>query len=202
MIETEQTYLRPLERKDLPQRAEWLNHPAVRETLLLRFPVSLAETEQWFERILQDPTRQDFVICLKKTGELIGFVGWVNIDWVHRKAEPSLAIGRPDFWGQGIGTEVVHKLLDYGFNELGLNRQYVHILDFNVRSLNLFLHLGFKQEGVLKQDVIIHGEYHDRIILGITREAFDAGRAAEESSPGIGVKPSQQRSEGENPPQE
>lgn len=197
MIETERTYFRPLERKDLPKRAEWLNHPVVRETLLLRFPVSLAETEMWFEHILQDSTRRDFVIFLKKTDEPIGVIGWLNIDWVHRKAEASMAIGRADLWRKGIGTEALHKLLDYGFNELGLNRQYAYVLDFNTGSLKMALRSGFKREGLLKQDVLIHGEYHNRIMLGVTRETFNADLSAEAVGPDAAIRVSQQTSEKE-----
>ena len=179
MIETERTYLRPLERKDLPQRTAWLNDRVVSETLLLRFPVSLAETEQWFERALQDPTRKDFVIVLKKTKEPIGLAGYVSIDWIHRKAEPFIAIGNRKHWGKGLGTEVVQALLDCGFNELGLNRQFGYMLANNPGALKMDLRAGFKQEGILKQDVLMHGEYQDRIMLGITRDEFNADRGAE-----------------------
>ena len=179
MIETERTYLRPLERQDLPLRAGWLNDPVVRETLVMRFPVSLAETERWFEAMLQDPTRKDFIIVTKDSAQPIGFAGYVNLDWVHRKAEPFIAIGNRKYWGMGLGTEVVRKLLDYGFNELGLNRQYGYMLDNNPGALKMDLRAGFKEEGLLKQDVLIHGEYHDRIMLGSARDEFNADRAAE-----------------------
>ena len=168
MIETKRTYLRPLERLDLRQRVEWINDPVVRETLLFRFPVSLASAETWFDRILQDPTREDLIIVIRQTSEAIGFAGYANIDWYHRKAEPFIAIGDRRYWGKGLGTEVVRELLNYGFNELGLNRQYGFMLDNNPGALTMDLRAGFKQEGILKQDVMIHGKFHDRIMLGIT----------------------------------
>jgi diamine N-acetyltransferase len=179
MIESKRTYLRPLERADLPKRMMWLNDPIIRETLLLRFPVSLAETELWFERVLSDPTRKDFIIVLKADDRVIGFCGYVNIDLVHRKAEPFIAIGDKECWGKGFGSEVVRTLLNYGFNELRLNRQYGYMLDNNPGALKMDLRAGYKKEGLLKQDVIIHGEYHDRIMLGITRDEFNADQSTE-----------------------
>lgn len=177
MIETPRTYLRALEPSDLPQRTQWLNDPIVRETLLLRFPVSLAETLRWFDGVIADESRKDFIIALKENNLPIGFAGYVQIDWLHRKAEPFIAIGDPEQWGKGIGTEVVRRLLDYGFNELGLNRQFGYMLDTNPGALKMDLRAGFRQEGVLKGDVLIHGQFHDRIMLGITREDFNSANS-------------------------
>ncbi len=187
MIETERTYLRPLERSDLALKVKWLSDPVVRETLLLQFPVSLAETEDWFERIRKDPTRRDFLIVLKETGAPIGYAGYTSIDWVNRKGEPFIAVGDREVWGKGLGTEVVHKLLDYGFNELGFNRQFAFLLANNPAALKMDLRAGFKEEGLLKQDVFLHGQYVDRIMLGITREEFNAGTSkAARTHPGKG----------------
>lgn len=176
MIETERIYLRAIEKKDLPLRVQWLNNPVVRETLLLSVPISEAETDLWFERILRDITRVDFIIVFKETETPIGFAGYVGIDWVNRKAEPFIAIGSTDHWGLGLGTEIVSKLLDYGFNEMGLNRQYGFVLDNNPGALKMDLRAGFLEEGLLKDDVMIHGEYHDRIMLGVTKSKFNENK--------------------------
>lgn len=173
MLETERLSIRALTSNDLEIRAEWLNNPIVRETLLMRFPVSIDETRIWFEKTLIDTTRQDFIIELKETGKPIGFAGYVGIDWVNRKAEPFIAIGDVEAWGKGFGTEVVHLLLDFGLNELGLNRMYGYMLDNNPGALKMDLKAGFLEEGLLKDDVLIHGEYHDRIMLGVTRKDFN-----------------------------
>jgi len=173
MIETKRTYLRAIERSDLKDKVRWLNDPIVRDTLLLTVPISEAKTNLWFEKIIQDPTREDYVIVYKETDLPIGFAGYVNIDWRHRKAEPFIAIGSHEYWGKGIGTEVVHKLLDFGFNELGFNRQYGFMLDNNPGALKMDLKAGYLKEGLLKDDVLIHGEFHDRIMLGVTKEEFN-----------------------------
>ena len=176
MIETERTFLRALERSDLAIRTQWLNNPLVRETLLLSVPISLAQMQLWYDKIITDATREDFIIVSKERKDLIGFAGYVNIDWKHRKAEPFIALGNTDYWGKGLGTEVVRKLLDYGFNEIGLNRLYGFMLDNNPGALKMDIKAGFLQEGVLKEDVIIHGNFHDRIMLGITKEEFNKNK--------------------------
>ena len=172
MITTERTVIRALEHKDLENRVSWINNSNVRDTLFMHFPISLAETKIWFEKTLTDNTRKDFIIELKESCKPIGFAGYVNIDWVNRKAEPFIAIGEVEAWGKGYGTEVVHALLSYGFNEMGMNRMYGFMLDTNHGALKMDLKAGFLEEGLLKEDVFMHGEYHDRIMLGITRSKF------------------------------
>jgi len=56
---------------------------------------------------------------------------------------------------------------------MGLNRMYGFMLDNNPGALKMDLRAGFLQEGLLKDDVIIHGEFHDRIMLGITKDIFN-----------------------------
>jgi RimJ/RimL family protein N-acetyltransferase len=173
MIETTRTYLRAIEREDIPIKTKWMNNPVVRETLILTTPVSVAKTEIWFDRIINDPTREDYIIVFKETEEPIGYAGYVKIDRHHSKAEPFIAIGEEKYWGIGLGTEIVHKLLDFGFNEMGFNRLYGFMLDNNPGALRMDMKAGFKQEGILKQDVLLHGEFHDFIMLGITKDVFN-----------------------------
>jgi RimJ/RimL family protein N-acetyltransferase len=173
MIITERTVLRSLEREDLSLRVEWLNNNVVKETLFMRFPVSLAETELWFEKIICDNTRKDFIIERKEDSKPIGFAGYVNIDWINKKAEPFITIGEVEAWGKGFGTEVVHTLLDFGFNELGMNRMYGYVLNNNQAALNMDLKAGFLEEGILHGDVLLHGEFHNRIMLGVTKQQFN-----------------------------
>ena len=173
MIETKRTFLRALEKDDLIIRTKWLNNTVFRENLFLKFPISITETEMWFERILIDKTRKDFIIILKENKKPIGLAGYIGIDWINRKAEPFIAIGDTKMWGKGIGTEVVHSLLNFGFNELGLNRMYGFMLDTNEGALKMDLKAGFISEGLLKEDILIHGVFHDRIMLGITKKVFN-----------------------------
>lgn len=176
MIETERTYLRAIERSDIPLRTKWLNNPVVKETLLLSVPISEAQGEQWFEKIIKDTSREDFIIVYKEGDIPIGFAGYIGIDWMHSKAEPFIAIGSVDHWGIGLGTEIISKILDFGFNELGFNRQYGFMLDNNPGALKMDLRAGFLEEGILKQDVMIHGKFHDRIMLGVTKDVFNKNK--------------------------
>ena len=172
-MESRRIIFKALEKEDLNLRVKWLNNKQVRDSLFLQFPLSLKETEAWYERIIKDTSRKDLMLFEKETGKAIGFAGYTNIDWSNRKAEPFIAIGDTDAWGKSYGTEVIHYLLDYGFNELGFNRQYGFILEFNKGALKMDLRAGFNEEGILLDDVFLHGKFQNRIMVGVTREKFN-----------------------------
>ncbi|SEK25191.1 GNAT family N-acetyltransferase [Paenibacillus sp. OK003] len=56
----------------------------------------------------------------------------------------------PEYWHQGIMTEVVEKVIEYGFNNLGLNRIEAFVEPENVGSRKVLEKIGFREEGILK----------------------------------------------------
>ena len=62
----------------------------------------------------------------------------------------SLAIGEPSLRGQGIGTQMVIKLLTLGFEQLGLHRIDLVVFDFNKAAINCYKRAGFTIEGRLR----------------------------------------------------
>jgi RimJ/RimL family protein N-acetyltransferase len=50
-----------------------------------------------------------------------------------------LVIGEKALWGQGLGTEVIQLLMDYAFQQLGVDYLYEpDIADYNIRSQRAF----------------------------------------------------------------
>lgn len=52
-----------------------------------------------------------------------------------------------DFWNKGIATEVLAKMIDYGFEELNLHRIQAGCAVENVRSIKVLEKVGMTQEG-------------------------------------------------------
>ncbi|MEK7160688.1 MAG: GNAT family protein, partial [Patescibacteria group bacterium] len=72
----------------------------------------------------------------------------------------------------GYGTEAAKLMLDFGFNQLNLHRIDSSALDFNKRSINMHLKLGFKKEGCRRQKIFKNGLYHDEVLFGLLREEW------------------------------
>ena len=58
MIYGERIRLRRNERSDIPKFVEWLNDPQVRRYLLVDLPISQANEEQWFEKMVKLPANE------------------------------------------------------------------------------------------------------------------------------------------------
>jgi RimJ/RimL family protein N-acetyltransferase len=177
LLEGERIYFRLIEREDLPQRVKWINDPAIQHTLNYDYPTSLARTQKWFDTVLMDSSRRDFSVLTLADDTYIGFCGLINIEELVKKAEMYAVIGDREYWGAGYGTEIYRVLMNYGFNEIGLNKIYGYQLVHNEAAHRVVEKLGWKRDGLLRQDIYSHGRIRDRYIVSILRRDWkDASR--------------------------
>jgi diamine N-acetyltransferase len=172
MIRGKRAILRAIERQDLPNYVEWLNDPEVLEYFGRYKPLSLAEEEQWYEEMLQDPKTCSFAVELD--GQHVGGAGFNSIDGRNASAEVGLFIGLPALWDQGLGFDVLQTLLRFGFRQMNLNRIYLRVFARNERAVHVYEKLGFKHEGRWRQAEFRNGEYQDLLWMGILREEWTA----------------------------
>jgi RimJ/RimL family protein N-acetyltransferase len=104
-----------------------------------------------------------------------GLLSLTDIALRHRRAEVLLGVLPNAPYGLAPAAMLV--LFQFYFNALKFNKLYSLIFDDNSHSLKGTLHLGFKQEGHLRQEVIdpATGKPADLIRTGLLREeAFSA----------------------------
>lgn len=102
------------------------------------------------------------------------FVGWINIndlDMRHGTFSLGGSIFR-QYQRRGYGTEAAAMILDYCFNELRLHKCNNACLAMNEASVKLHQRLGFREEGRMRETVYFQGEYHDRLLYGMTVKEF------------------------------
>ena len=88
------------------------------------------------------------------------------------KAELGYALN-PSYWGNGIMTEAGKKVLDYGFNILGLKRIEAGTFVDNIQSQRVCEKLGFTKEGIARNGYIRYdGIIFDKVVYGMTSNEF------------------------------
>lgn len=171
MIEGNHVYIRLMEIADVKYKVKWVNDDEVRKTLLFfDYPISVLGTENWLRKVSHDPTRKDFIVCLKSDNTPIGFTGLRHIDYKNSKAESFMCIGAKEQWGKGYGYDIKKAVLKYSFESLNLNKIYSHHLVHNNAMIKINLKLGGKQEGILREDVYSEGKLTDRVVISILKK--------------------------------
>ncbi|MCH7906858.1 MAG: GNAT family N-acetyltransferase [Chloroflexi bacterium] len=82
----------------------------------------------------------------------IGNAMYYDIDRSKSQCELGIMIGNRDYWGRGYGTDAVITMLRAIFEEAGLERVYLHTLNFNKRAQRSFTKAGFKDLETVRRD--------------------------------------------------
>jgi diamine N-acetyltransferase len=165
--------LRPLEEADLPLLAEWRNQPEVWARFFNKFPISFSGQRDWYKALLEERRKLLLIIEAIESSKPIGTIGFDNIDSINQRAEyGNLLIGHDESRHLGFATEASILLLSYGFDRLNLNRVFLHVLADNVKTVNLYKRLGFREEGLLREAIFDQGKYKDVVVMGILRREY------------------------------
>ena len=65
-------------------------------------------------------------------------------------------------------------MIDYGFQNLNLNKIWMELYEFDRSKRNFFKdEFDFNQDGVLRQNCFEDGRYWDSVIISLLREDLD-----------------------------
>ncbi len=99
-------------------------------------------------------------------GELAGALGLLYVNLHSRKTEIGYWLGGA-YQGKGIMTRAVRVLVDYAFDELGLNRVEIRCARGNDRSRAVAERLGFKQDGALRDGEWLTDHFEDQLVFSM-----------------------------------
>ncbi|PQD95643.1 GNAT family N-acetyltransferase [Pradoshia eiseniae] len=102
-------------------------------------------------------------------GRMAGTIGFNEVDKTNRAGEIGYWLGN-EFQGKGIMSKSFKAVIDYGFQQLKLNRIEAFIAAGNERSRALPEKFGFKEEGRIRQAEWLYDHYEDQIIYGLLAE--------------------------------
>ena len=164
--------LRPVKPQDLKRFAEWLQDAEVRRWLAaLDEAPTLEEEIEWYEDTRANP---DNVLWAIETldGRLIGTCE-LRVTPRADRAELGIAIQDKSRWNSGYGTDAVRLVLEYGFEDLDLNRIELTTDEDNVRGRRCYEKCGFVEEGLLRQHRRVEGRFSNTIMMSVLREEWE-----------------------------
>lgn len=189
ILETNDLIIRPSEWNDLEEFCRWEKLPEVTEFFSIRDGQTMEDVVRKFVADEEDPKAQQFTILLKEEGFEAAEDGDVNLQYAGTRKIGRIVLAdiedgwKGEIWriyigdktlrGKGYGKQAMEAMMGYCFDVLGLERLYLDHYTGNPAA-GLYLSLGFKYEGVLRQNCRKNGILYDVHLMSMLREEYEA----------------------------
>lgn len=176
MIKSKNIGLRAVEKSDLEFFRDWRNIEAFRKNFREVRELSIIDQEKWFDSLQQTKhINYMFTIVDLKTNEPIGACGLLYINWINRSGDFSFYIGKDNTYinDETISKEAVSLLIEYGFNNLNLNKIWMELYEFDDAKISFFKKIfNFKVDGILRENCYEDGKYWNSYIISLLKNEF------------------------------
>ncbi|WP_103069048.1 GNAT family N-acetyltransferase [Aquimarina sediminis] len=157
-LETERLQLHPLSLKHLSNEyVDWLNDVDVYKYLETGGNYTLQELEKYLKE--QDEKSILFwAIHLRDSNKHIGNIKIDPIDPINNSGEYGIMMGDKNEWGKGYAKEASLRVIKYCFDEIGLSKITLGVIENNTSALRLYEKIGFVVESLNENSGIYQGE--------------------------------------------
>ena len=177
-LETERLIFRALKRTDLYDVHEYASNPKTSQYLLWEPHDTLDYTREFIEIVIskyKSGEYNDWAIVHKGDDKMIGTCGFTKIDEENNVVEIGYVIN-PAYWGMGIATEAVERIIDFAFEELQANRIEAKFIYGNDASLAVMQKVGMKFEGYHREAMLVKGKYKTIGVASILRRDYQLNK--------------------------
>ena len=177
ILEAETIRMRPLERGDAPHILALASAAEIAENTFVPHPYPPEAALEFIDKT-RERWRYDegftFAIIDKSADEFVGAMG-IHPEEKHRAAEVGYWIGKP-FWGRGLATAALRLIIQFGFEQLGLNRIQAGHFRQNTASGRVMQKANMRYEGLQRQGMYHRETYKDVVYYAILRQDYEAQR--------------------------
>ena len=114
-----------------------------------------------------------FQLVEKNSNQILGGAGFHNWNPDHFRAELGYHLHMQESKRKGLMTEAVKPILQYGFEQMNLNRIEACTGPENVASIKILQKFGFKQEGYLRQHYYGKDQIYDSLIFSLLKAEYE-----------------------------
>jgi len=125
----------------------------------------------WFQSRFKDKLGIRWGIAFKGQQNIIGTIGFNNFTKRHRAN-----IGydlQTEHWNNGYITEALKTVINFGFDQLEINRIEAEVMQGNNISEKVLDKLNFKNEGVLREWMFWNGKHYDMTMFSLLKADYD-----------------------------
>lgn len=154
--------LKKIEKDDLELLRKWRMQENVTKYMLTDPTITPESQIEWFNKILNDNTRQDYIIVVDDVR--IGYYGITNIDNRFKSCEIGFYIGEDTYRGKGIFKFVQQTIENIIYNDLKLDTIIINVIEYNP-ILQKYLSNGFVENYDKRTTINKNGNNYNVISL-------------------------------------
>ena len=174
MIIEDKIGLRAIEKEDVPLLHRWRNDESLRRYFREYRELSLTQKHQWYDKMIQSPNFEMFMIDDVEKKESVGITGFTYIDWVNRHSDVHFYIGKNSEWIDSYYAPIaIKKVLDHGFNMLNMNKLWAEIYEIDEKKLSFFQNHGFTTDATLRDHYYYEGQYYTSYIVSLLKKDYE-----------------------------
>jgi len=161
--------LRPWKLEDLDTLVKFANNKKIADNLTDAFPYPYTRDAgmAYIEAVGNDQPVKVFAIVVDDVP--CGSIGIFPQTDVHRKSAEMGYWLAEEYWGRGITTEAVKRMIVYGFETFDINRIYARPFSSNLRSQRVLEKAGMRLDGRFEKALFKNGQFLDELTYAILR---------------------------------
>ncbi|WP_224270536.1 GNAT family N-acetyltransferase [Haloprofundus salinisoli] len=156
--------LRTVEREDREFIARHRNDPTFRRVLGDARPMNLSAATDYFESVVGSDDGETLLVCVDDRA--VGLCFFYDLDETNGNAELGYWI-TPEAQDRGYATDAARTLARYAFDERRLDKLTARVREPNAASVRVLEKLGFREEGVLREQEFVGGRRVDLRVFGL-----------------------------------
>jgi len=134
-------------------------------------PNSVEDTREFIRKAIafrsENPrTFFELAVTLRDTGQVIGAAGIRIKSTLNLSGDMGYTI-HPAYWGKGLATEAAKGLIQFGFETLKMHKIWATCRPANLASARVLQKAGMSQEGHLRHEKKVRGEWVDSLQFSI-----------------------------------
>lgn len=172
-IETKRLILRRITLDDLDAYFALRSNVIAMKYICQPIP-TLEETKTKIYRINEMINMNDGIVwalCLKTDNIMIGTASFHKVIKEHFRAEIGYML-HPNFWKQGIISEALQSVIDFGFNNMSLHSIEAQIDPENIGSEMVLQRFNFVKEAYYKENYFFDGRFLDTAVFSLLTPVF------------------------------
>jgi [ribosomal protein S5]-alanine N-acetyltransferase len=183
-LESERLILRVPRENEAESLVASINNPnVVRYLSKVPFPYGIKDAKGFIKKSREKARKKKkedfaFSIQLKSEKGIVGGIGLHEYEEYPGIAEIGYWIAE-EHWKKGLMSEAVEKILQYGFQEVGLRRIVLKAAEVNGGSNAIAKKFGFSLEGKLRQGMKsrVDKQIYDVNVYGLLKSEWESRRS-------------------------